>query len=55
MDQIEFVKANRDDRKYRFIKLQNHLKCLLIEDKEADKSAASLNIKVGSCLDPKTH
>lgn len=55
MEKIEIIKAKRDKRKYKFIKLENELKCLLIEDKEADKSAASINIKVGSSLDPKTH
>ena len=29
------------------------MKCLLIEDPEADKSAASLDVGVGSSLDPK--
>ena len=29
------------------------MRCLLISDMEADKSAASLDVKVGSALDPK--
>ena len=29
------------------------MKCILIEDKEADKSAASLDVMVGCSLDPK--
>ena len=29
------------------------MKCILIEDKEADKSAASLDVMVGYSLDPK--
>ncbi len=55
MEQIEIIKAKRDKRKYKFIQLENKLKCLLIEDNEADKSAASLNINVGFALHPKTH
>jgi len=31
------------------------LRCLLISDPEADKSAVSMDVKVGSSLDPKTH
>lgn len=29
------------------------MRCLLIEDPEADKSAASIDVKVGSAFDPK--
>jgi insulysin len=29
------------------------MKCILIHDPEADKSAASINVHVGSSLDPK--
>jgi insulysin len=33
--------------------LPNKLNCLLVSDPDADKSAASLDVKVGSALDPK--
>ena len=35
------------------MKLSNEMKCLLIHDPEADKSAAALNVNVGSALDPR--
>lgn len=31
------------------------MRCLLIHDAEADKSAAALDVKVGAVLDPKSH
>jgi len=46
------IKSNNDEREYRIITLQNNLQCLLIHDKEADKSAASLSVKVGFHQDP---
>ena len=33
--------------------LGNKLRCLLIQDDEADKSSAALNVHVGCALDPK--
>ena len=31
------------------------MQCLIISDKEADKSAASINVHVGAALDQKSH
>ena len=31
------------------------MRCILVQDPEADKSAASIDVKVGSALDPKGH
>ncbi|AAS52737.2 AER053Cp [Eremothecium gossypii ATCC 10895] len=41
-----------DDRKYRYIELPNHLRVLLVHDKNTDKSAASLDVNVGAFEDP---
>lgn len=48
-DNSSIEKPLLDDRSYRFIKLnQNNLHVLLINDPKADKSAASLDVNVGS-------
>ena len=49
----EITKSPSDKRLYKYFKLDNGLRCLLIEDAEADKCAASLDVNVGSCLDPR--
>jgi len=41
-----------DDRKYKFILLQNGMKCLLVRDKELQKSAACLYVGSGNLTDP---
>jgi insulysin len=46
-------KSKDDSRVYKLITLENQLRCLLIQDDEADKSAAALDVHVGSSLDPK--
>lgn len=47
------IKAWIDKRTYKAIQLANELKVLLIQDKEAVNSAASINIGVGVLLDKK--
>lgn len=47
------VKSKSDKRIYKFIKLENKLRCLLIQDDEADKSAAAMDVNVGCALDSK--
>lgn len=47
------VSSKSDSRVYKHITLPNQLQCLLIQDMDADKSAASLDVYVGSTLDPK--
>lgn len=48
-DNSAIEKPSLDDRSYRFIKLNsNNLHVLLINDPKADKSAASLDVNVGS-------
>jgi insulysin len=49
----DIIKPKVDARVYKVIKLPNELRCLLIHDPEATKSAASLDVNVGSSLDPK--
>jgi secreted Zn-dependent insulinase-like peptidase len=47
------IQSKSDKRQYKFITLPNSLKCLLVSDPEADKSAASLDVHVGCALDKK--
>lgn len=49
----QIVSSKSDTRKYKHITLPNKLQVLLISDLDADKSAASLDVFVGSTLDPK--
>jgi len=49
---IDIIKSVNDRRSYRYIELKNQLKCVLIHDPKADKSAACLDVKVGTALDP---
>ncbi|MFC7369771.1 insulinase family protein [Vreelandella zhaodongensis] len=41
-----------DSRDYRVLTLDNGLQALLVSDPEADKAAASMNVRVGSAQDP---
>ncbi|KAM3142497.1 hypothetical protein pb186bvf_005399 [Paramecium bursaria] len=50
MNQI--FKSKIDTRIYKSIELPNKLLCLLISDKDTEKSAAALNVDVGSLCDP---
>mmetsp|Transcript_114709 Transcript_114709/g.159267 ORF Transcript_114709/g.159267 Transcript_114709/m.159267 type:complete len:121 (+) Transcript_114709:53-415(+) len=50
---IQIIKSECDERSYKYIQLANQIECILISDPEADKSAAALDVKVGSTLDPK--
>ncbi|OWB55534.1 hypothetical protein B5S28_g1406 [[Candida] boidinii] len=49
-DNIE--KPDIDNREYKLIELPNKLQCLLISDPITDKSAAALDVNVGSFNDP---
>lgn len=46
------IKSISDPRLYKVVTLPNKLDCLLISDKETDKSAASLDVNVGQINDP---
>ncbi len=50
--QDEVIKSPADDRDYRYITLDNGLKVLLISDPDTDKSAAAVDVNVGSYQDP---
>ena len=45
-------KSEVDDREYRYIRLQNSINCILVHDKDIEKSAACLMVGAGSLLDP---
>ena len=45
-------KSQSDKRAYRYIKLANQMKCLLVEDRETQKAAATLHVQSGSLNDP---
>lgn len=53
VDNAAVVKPDVDDRSYRIITLKNGLTALLINDPTTDKSAAALDVNVGSYNDPK--
>ena len=46
------VKSPEDDREYRGLVLPNGLKAVLVSDPSTDKSAAALDVHVGSMSDP---
>lgn len=49
---VNVIKSIYDERSYRSITLDNGLKVLLVSHAEAEKSAACLDVKVGSMADP---
>ena len=51
-DQAVIQKSEADTSEYRYIKLPNQMKVLLVSDMEADKAAVSLDVFVGSSQDP---
>lgn len=46
-------KSENDNRDYRYLTLSNNLRVLLVSDPAAEKSAAALNVHVGSHQNPK--
>lgn len=52
-DKFKIIKSPRDNRKYKYIRLPNQMRCLLIEDPGTEMSSASLDVRVGCALDPK--
>ena len=52
MTQNIIIKSPIDRKQYRYLELDNRLKILLVSDKETDKSAAALDVYVGSGSDP---
>ena len=41
-----------DDRLYRFVRLSNQLRCLLVHDRDVEKSAACMFVGSGNLVDP---
>ena len=48
----KIIQSISDKRIFKPLELQNNLSCLIISDKDANKSSASLSVGVGSFLDP---
>lgn len=49
---VALYRSVADQRAYRYLQLDNQLKVLLISDPDSDKSAASLDVHVGSFQNP---
>jgi insulysin len=50
---MSFIRKSKiDQRIYKSLVLPNKISCLLISDAETEKSAAALNVNVGSLEDP---
>lgn len=45
-------KSEFDNREFKYIVLPNNMKVILISDPLSDKSAASVEVQVGSLMDP---
>ena len=50
---VQVIKSSSDKREYKSFTLENGIQCMLISDSTADKSAASLDVRVGSASDPR--
>jgi insulysin len=46
------IKSESDSREYRYLTLPNQLRVLLVSDMSAEKSAAALNVNIGSHQNP---
>jgi len=51
-DPSEVIKSPNDDRRYRYLELDNKLRVLLVSDADTDKAAASLVVFRGSYHEP---
>lgn len=49
----DIIKSANDKRTYRGLELTNGLRVLLVSDPTTDKSAASLDVNIGSLSDPR--
>ena len=52
MAQPDLLKSPGDSKAYRYLKLPNEMKVLLVSDPEIDKSAVSLDVHIGNSSDP---
>lgn len=51
--EMEIPKSENDELNYHYMELSNELKVVLIQDEKIKKSAAAMNVSVGSLEDPK--
>ena len=49
------VQSENDQREYRYLRLQNGLRVLLVSDLTTEKSSASLDLNIGSRQDPRDY
>ncbi|GIY21913.1 insulin-degrading enzyme [Caerostris extrusa] len=49
----DIIKSEQDARQYRGLELRNGMKVLLISDPSTDKSAAALDVQIGSMSEPR--
>ena len=52
---VEIIKSRQDLLNYRYLKLENGIKCVLIEDSKTEKSCAVMNVSVGAIEDPEEY
>ena len=50
--QVEIIKSTNDSLEYKFIELENKMKCILIKDDKTEKSAVVVSVGVGWMEDP---
>lgn len=51
----DIIKSGNDKLEYRSITLQSEINCVLVSDPESEKSAAVMNVGVGTLEDQKSH
>ena len=51
--EILISKGRQDTRTYKFVELKNGLSVLLVNDPDADKAAATLDVHIGALADPR--
>ncbi|MFT5235274.1 MAG: secreted Zn-dependent insulinase-like peptidase, partial [Shewanella sp.] len=51
-ESLQIIKSPNDHRRYQYLKLDNNLSVLLVEDELASQAAASMAVNVGHFDDP---
>lgn len=51
-EKIEIIKSENDPLNYRYIELENKIKCVLIQDEKTEISATVVKVGVGSLENP---
>lgn len=52
---VNIIKSKNDKLIYKYLELQNKIKCVLIKDDKTEKSSAVLNVGIGQLKDPKEY